>query len=83
MRTCFVDDTLAEVIDVIVKAEVHRLIIVDKEQRVAGIISLSDILRHLVLEPPGTDENTTSSAAIGVIFKTADSSASMEGKSTF
>ena len=45
------------VIDVIVKAEVHRLVVVDNENKVTGIISLSDILRHLILEPPGTTTN--------------------------
>lgn len=46
------------VIDIIVKAEVHRLIVTDDEQRVVGIISLSDILKHLVLEPPKSDEDS-------------------------
>lgn len=41
----------------IVKAEVHRLVVVDNENRVTGIISLSDILRHLILEPPGSTTN--------------------------
>jgi CBS-domain-containing membrane protein len=44
--------------DVIVKAEVHRLVVVNDENRAVGIISLSDILRHLVLEPPTSlDQN--------------------------
>lgn len=40
------------VIELIVKAEVHRLIVTDEAQRVVGIISLSDILKHIVLEIP-------------------------------
>ncbi len=40
------------VVELIVKAEVHRLVVLNGEQRVVGIISLSDILRHLVLSPP-------------------------------
>ena len=47
--------TFKYLLDVIVKAEVHRLVVVDNENRVTGIISLSDILRHLILEPPGTN----------------------------
>jgi 5'-AMP-activated protein kinase regulatory gamma subunit len=31
--------------DKIVKAEVHRLVVVDEQDRVVGIISLSDILQ--------------------------------------
>ena len=38
----------------IVKAEVHRLVAVDDDNRAVGIISLSDILRHLILDPPVT-----------------------------
>lgn len=34
------------------KAEVHRLIVTNSEQQVKGIISLSDILKHLVLISP-------------------------------
>lgn len=35
----------------IVRAEVHRLVVVDDAQKVIGIISLSDILLYLVLKP--------------------------------
>ena len=37
----------------IVKAEVHRLVVVDEEKKVCGVISLSDILSFLVLRPSG------------------------------
>ncbi|KAI1713761.1 CBS domain-containing protein [Ditylenchus destructor] len=47
VRTCKEKDSLMTVIDIIVKAEVHRLIVTDDAQRVTGIISLSDILKHL------------------------------------
>jgi 5'-AMP-activated protein kinase regulatory gamma subunit len=39
--------------DKIVKAEVHRLVIVDEGNVVCGMISLSDILNFLVLRPGG------------------------------
>ena len=29
--------------------QVHRLIVVDKEQKVIGVVSLSDVLKFLVL----------------------------------
>jgi 5'-AMP-activated protein kinase regulatory gamma subunit len=54
VRKCSVTDSLMTVIDVIVKAEVHRLVVVDSENRAVGIISLSDILKFLVLNPPQT-----------------------------
>ncbi|XP_053373838.1 5'-AMP-activated protein kinase subunit gamma-2-like isoform X10 [Mercenaria mercenaria] len=50
---CYVKDSLSVVIDKIVKAEVHRLVIVDEEDHVIGIISLSDLLNHLILKPMG------------------------------
>lgn len=37
----------------IVRAEVHRLVVVDENEKVIGIISLSDILLYLVLRPNG------------------------------
>lgn len=36
----------------------HRLVVVDDEDRVIGIISLSDILLYLVLRPCGDDSST-------------------------
>uniref|UniRef100_A0A668AI29 Protein kinase, AMP-activated, gamma 3a non-catalytic subunit n=1 Tax=Myripristis murdjan TaxID=586833 RepID=A0A668AI29_9TELE len=62
-RTCFVegvikcypDETLETIIDRIVKAEVHRLVLVDRADLVKGIISLSDLLQALVLSPAGID----------------------------
>lgn len=71
------DDSLTEVINIIVQAEVHRLIVVDKEQRVAGIISLSDILKHLVLELPEHNIDVPKSP-VGVIFKGGDSNTDIE-----
>jgi hypothetical protein len=50
---CKVTDTLSAVVDKIVRAEVHRLIIVDDSNYVAGIVSLSDILNFLILKPMG------------------------------
>lgn len=53
MVTCKKTDTLISIMDKIVKAEVHRLVIVDDDDKVAGMISLSDILAYLVLRPFG------------------------------
>ena len=54
---CKITDSLFHVMETIVKAEVHRLIVVDNDVKVLGIVSLSDILSHLVLRPAG-EKNT-------------------------
>ncbi|KAJ8012095.1 hypothetical protein DPEC_G00065120 [Dallia pectoralis] len=48
---CHKLDTLETIVDRIVKAEVHRLVVVDEHSAIEGIISLSDILQALVLSP--------------------------------
>ncbi|XP_010898676.1 5'-AMP-activated protein kinase subunit gamma-3b isoform X2 [Esox lucius] len=48
---CYPHETLETVIDRIAKAEVHRLVLVDEEDVVRGIVSLSDLLQALVLTP--------------------------------
>ncbi|XP_024291514.1 5'-AMP-activated protein kinase subunit gamma-1 isoform X1 [Oncorhynchus tshawytscha] len=48
---CHKLDTLETIVDKIVKAEVHRLVVVDDRSAIEGIISLSDILQALVLSP--------------------------------
>nr|CAD7257855.1 unnamed protein product [Timema shepardi] len=66
VQKCKLDETLQTVMDRIVRAEVtsfrnqkknmvHRLVVVDEEDKVIGIISLSDLLLYLVLRPCGED----------------------------
>uniref|UniRef100_A0A8C1SAQ1 Protein kinase, AMP-activated, gamma 2 non-catalytic subunit b n=1 Tax=Cyprinus carpio TaxID=7962 RepID=A0A8C1SAQ1_CYPCA len=52
---CYRHETLDTIVDRIVKAEVHRLVVVDDNSSIEGIISLSDILQALVLTPAGID----------------------------
>ncbi|XP_068165362.1 5'-AMP-activated protein kinase subunit gamma-1 isoform X2 [Antennarius striatus] len=52
---CYPDETLETIIDRIVKAEVHRLVLVDRTNIVKGIVSLSDLLQAMVLAPAGID----------------------------
>uniref|UniRef100_A0A3P8Z1R8 CBS domain-containing protein n=1 Tax=Esox lucius TaxID=8010 RepID=A0A3P8Z1R8_ESOLU len=52
---CLPDETLGTAIDRIVKAEVHRLVLVDREDICLGIVSLSDLLQAMVLTPAGID----------------------------
>ncbi|KAL4717662.1 hypothetical protein ACJJTC_000811 [Scirpophaga incertulas] len=53
VQKCTLDETLFDVMEKIVRAEVHRLVVVDEEDKVTGIISLSDLLMYLVLRPTG------------------------------
>ncbi|XP_003744523.1 5'-AMP-activated protein kinase subunit gamma-2 [Galendromus occidentalis] len=55
VMTCQANDSLLQVMEKIVKAEVHRLVIVDEDDHVDGIVSLSDILTFLVLTPLGIE----------------------------
>uniref|UniRef100_A0A6P7FFN2 Uncharacterized protein LOC114327576 isoform X1 n=1 Tax=Diabrotica virgifera virgifera TaxID=50390 RepID=A0A6P7FFN2_DIAVI len=59
---CKLDETLYTIMEKIVKAEVHRLVVVDDENKVLGIISLSDLLLYLVLRPCGEDGGTPDGA---------------------
>ncbi|XP_039280221.1 5'-AMP-activated protein kinase subunit gamma-2 isoform X2 [Nilaparvata lugens] len=57
VQKCSMDDTLFAVMEKIVRAEVHRLVITDEDDKVCGILSLSDLLMYLVLRPCGEDIN--------------------------
>ncbi|TWW64181.1 Protein CNPPD1 [Takifugu flavidus] len=48
---CYPDETLDTIIERIVNAKVHRLVLVDRADVVRGIISLSDLLQAMVLSP--------------------------------
>ncbi|KAF7222504.1 transcript variant X1 [Nothobranchius furzeri] len=52
---CHKMETMETIVDRIVKAEVHRLVVVDEHSSIEGIVSLSDILQALVLSPAGID----------------------------
>ncbi|KAJ1976172.1 AMP-activated serine/threonine-protein kinase regulatory subunit [Dimargaris cristalligena] len=48
VHTCRLSDTLLSVMDILRKAQLHRLIVVDEDDHLVGIISLSDILKAIV-----------------------------------
>ncbi|XP_055007508.1 5'-AMP-activated protein kinase subunit gamma-1-like isoform X2 [Boleophthalmus pectinirostris] len=56
---CHRMETLDTIVDRIVKAEVHRLVVVDEHSNIEGIISLSDILQALVLSPADVRKEET------------------------
>ncbi|CAH1238578.1 PRKAG2 [Branchiostoma lanceolatum] len=51
VHRCLKTETLDTICDRVVKAEVHRLVVVDTDDCVVGVVSLSDILKFLVLKP--------------------------------
>ncbi|XP_006824096.1 5'-AMP-activated protein kinase subunit gamma-1-like [Saccoglossus kowalevskii] len=55
VQKCVPTETLSTIVERIVKAEVHRLVVVDKQDNVIGVVSLSDILNSLILKPTGVD----------------------------
>ncbi|KAI9314256.1 the adenylate sensor from Amp activated protein kinase complexed with Amp [Dichotomocladium elegans] len=48
VHTCTVNDTLYSIFRTIRKQRVYRLVVVDQDKKLAGIVSLSDILGYLV-----------------------------------
>ncbi|XP_037782242.1 uncharacterized protein LOC119578716 isoform X6 [Penaeus monodon] len=86
VHRCTLDETLETVMERIVRAEVHRLVVVDEEGRVVGVISLSDILKELVLKPcKDTEPNGLQSATVSqmeVTLTTSDLSTSPTKPST-
>lgn len=51
MQKCTLDDTFYDLLEKIVLSQVHRLVIVDKQDKVIGIISLSDLMKHILQQP--------------------------------
>lgn len=47
--TCTEEDRLDSIFDTVRKSRVHRLIVVDDENKLRGIISLSDILKYVLI----------------------------------
>ncbi|XP_033211898.1 uncharacterized protein LOC117169575 [Belonocnema kinseyi] len=66
VQCCKLDETLFTVMEKIVRAEVHRLVVVDDDDRVIGIISLSDLLFYLVLRPCGEDSVSNKGSSISL-----------------
>ncbi|KRX98856.1 5'-AMP-activated protein kinase subunit gamma-1, partial [Trichinella pseudospiralis] len=55
VHNCKVTDSLSTYVDTLVRSEVHRLVAVDNDGRVQGVVSLSDILLFIVLRPEVTE----------------------------
>ncbi|KRZ11037.1 5'-AMP-activated protein kinase subunit gamma-1 [Trichinella zimbabwensis] len=55
VHNCKVTDSLSTYVDTLVRSEVHRLVAIDNDGRVQGVVSLSDILLFIVLRPEVTE----------------------------
>lgn len=87
VHRCTLQETLGTIMERIVRAEVHRLVVVDEKDRVMGIISLSDILKELVLKPcmdmePGSLREATAAATVQQMTDTLNTSPSNLSSST-
>lgn len=51
VTTCKLNETIETVVKRLVKAEIHRLVVVNEKRCPIGIISLSDLLSKIVLNP--------------------------------
>ncbi|XP_054621664.1 5'-AMP-activated protein kinase subunit gamma-2-like [Dunckerocampus dactyliophorus] len=71
-------ETLETIVDRIVKAEVHRLVVVDEESRIVGIVSLSDILQALILTPAGVLRNEDAFPSHAALDSTFDKEQNQE-----
>lgn len=54
--TCRPDDDVGRAESVMCRHQVRRVIVVDERERIAGILSLSDLARHQLAEPTGDPE---------------------------
>lgn len=54
--TCSPEDGLDTIFETIRKSRVHRLMVIDNDNCLQGILSLSDILQYILLEGEHEDE---------------------------
>lgn len=55
--TCTVNDRLDTIFDTIRKSRVHRLVIIDENKQLKGLLSLSDILDYTLNSPLGDEQD--------------------------
>lgn len=54
--TCTLNDRLDTIFDTIRKSRVHRLVIIDEQNQLKGLLSLSDILDYTLNSPLGDED---------------------------
>lgn len=61
--SCRLNESIATVSERIARHEVHRLVVVDDENKVIGIVSLSDLLKYLIFRPTISSRSSSSSSS--------------------
>ena len=56
--TCGMEDRLDTIFDTLRKSRVHRLVVIDEDSRLKGVISLSDILKYVLVEGEEYDQES-------------------------
>lgn len=51
--TCSRTDTLTDVINRLSESSIHRIYVVDEEEKLQGVVTLRDIISKFVVEPEG------------------------------
>jgi 5'-AMP-activated protein kinase regulatory gamma subunit len=69
LATCRMTDQLFELMDKFVTREVHRLIIVDDDQHILGIFSMSDLMKFLVTSFENRSRNSSNGNSNGPVFE--------------
>jgi 5'-AMP-activated protein kinase, regulatory gamma subunit len=54
--TCSLSDNMSTIYDTIRRSRVHRFIVIDEESKLEGVLTLSDVLEHTLLEGLEDDE---------------------------
>jgi 5'-AMP-activated protein kinase regulatory gamma subunit len=54
--TCTMEDRLDSIFDTIRKSRVHRFVIIDANNQLKGLLTLSDILEYVLIEGLSPDE---------------------------
>ncbi|TQS32393.1 hypothetical protein Golomagni_07291, partial [Golovinomyces magnicellulatus] len=57
--TCNEDDRLDSLFDAIRKSRVHRFLVIDDDNKLKGVISLSDVLKYVLIEGESDGEEST------------------------
>jgi 5'-AMP-activated protein kinase regulatory gamma subunit len=48
--TCSLNDNMSTIYDTIRRSRVHRFVVIDEESKLKGVVTLSDVLEHTLLE---------------------------------
>lgn len=80
---CYKNESLLVCMERIVKAEVHRLVVVDQDEHVIGVLSLSDLLYYVVIRPTKMTPTTTTATTKTILVPTisvSNEDGSVEGE---